>query len=168
MNKRPLVTVDWLQSHLADNNVCVVDGSWHLPTENRDGRTEYLEAHIPGAVFFDIDAISTPSDLPHMMPSAKIFSEAASQLGLSPSNTIVVYASEGSFSAARVWWTLKVFGFTDVRLLDGGLPAWQAAGHLVEKGEVVVEPTIVNATMQSNAVVDAALCLLYTSDAADE
>jgi len=168
MNTRPLVTVEWLHSHLADNNVCVVDGSWHLPTENRDGHAEYLEAHIPGAVFFDIDAISTPSDLPHMMPSARVFSDAASQLGLSQSDTVVVYASAGSFSAARVWWTLKVFGFQDVRLLNGGLPAWQAVGYAVEKGDVVVAPTVVNATMQSNAVVDAAQVLKASDTGASQ
>ena len=156
MNKRPLVTADWLESHLKDTNIRVVDASWHLPPEKRDGYAEYLKVHIPGAVFFDIDAISTPGDLPHMLPSAEKFATSAAKLGLNLNNTIVVYDTKGLFSAARVWWTLRIFGFSDVRILNGGLPAWLKAGKPVDAGEVDVKPTDVAPVFQSDAVVDAA------------
>lgn len=159
MNSRPIVPVDWLLSHLSDSSVKIVDASWHLPTENRDPYAEYLQNHIPGAVFFDIDSISTPGDLPHMVPSVKIFNESVGKLGLQKNKTIVVYDSKGLFSAARVWWTLYVFGFEDVKILDGGLPAWSQSGNQLESGEVSVEPVTVDASLQSNAVVNAAQVL---------
>jgi len=123
-----LVSPAWLHENL--DAVRVVDASWYLPAQERDPKAEYREGHIPGAVYFDIDAIAdTSSDLPHMLPEPEKFAEAAGALGLSESDTIVVYDGMGLFSAPRVWWTLKIFGARDVRVLDGGLPAWKAAGY---------------------------------------
>ena len=163
MSNRPVVSADWLHSRLSDDSVCIVDASWHLPPEKRNAHTEYLQAHIPGAVFFDIDAISTPSDLPHMMPTTECFAQAAGKLGLQKDKAVVVYDSKGLFSAARVWWTLSVFGFEDVRILDGGLPAWQQAGFALDSSEVNPEPVIVEAVFESGAVVDAAQVLAASS-----
>ena len=106
-----LVSPEWLKEHLGDPRVKVVDASWYLPAQKRDAKAEFLAGHIPGAVFFDIDAIADHStDLPHMLPDAAAFAAAAGALGLSESDTIVVYDGIGLFSAPRVWWTLKVFG----------------------------------------------------------
>lgn len=159
MNKRPLVTVDWLASRINENSVQVVDGSWHLPTAGRNAHAEYLERHIPGAVFFDIDAISAPGDLPHMLPTDEVFAAAVGKLGLAQDSTVVVYESEGLFSAPRVWWTLRIFGFKDVRILNGGLTAWSDAGNRIEEGEVAVNETTITPVFQSHAVVDASQVL---------
>lgn len=155
MSSRPIVTVEWLQSHLDDSSVCIVDATSYLPTENRDAKAEYLEKHIPGAVYFDIDAISTPADLPHMVPTAEIFSASAGALGLQKDKTIVVYDAKGLFSAARVWWTLSIFGYEKAVVLDGGLPAWEQAGFALESGKVEVKSVLVDATMRQGVVVTA-------------
>ncbi len=103
----------------------VIDASWHMPSSGRNGRTEYLERHIKGAAFFDLDVVSDRSSLyPHMLPSPTIFAEAARALGVSGDSRIVVYDSVGLFSAARLWWMFRYFGHDAVYVLDGGLPAW--------------------------------------------
>ena len=130
------VSPDWLNERLGTADVKVVDASWFLPSQNRDAAAEFLVGHIPGAVRFDIDAVSDrTTDLPHMLPDEKSFARAAAALGLSNTDTIIVYDSLGLFSAPRVWWTLKAFGATDVYVLEGGLPAWKAAGFPLESGE---------------------------------
>ena len=132
----PLVSAAWLAERLGDPSVRVVDGSWWLPAERRDPHAEYLVAHIPGAVFFDIDAIADRTvDLPHMLPTPTAFAGAVGRLGLSRDTTIVAYDSFGVRAAARVWWTLRTMGFTNVFVLDGGLRAWRAEGRPIESGE---------------------------------
>lgn len=130
-----LVSVDWLAAHLRAPDVVVVDATWHLPTANRNAQEEYMAAHVPGALFFDIDAIAdTASGLPHMLPRPEAFSSRMRRMGIGDGQRIVVYDSYGLFSAPRVWWTFKTMGVRDVVVLDGGLPAWIAAGHDVEEG----------------------------------
>lgn len=142
----PLVTTAWLADHLGDADLRIVDASWFLPAEGRNGRAEYAERHIPGAVFFDIDAIADLStDLPHMLPTPEAFADAVGALGLSRDGVIVAYDSWGVRAAARVWWALRVMGFDNVRVLDGGLKVWLAEGQAVEAGvisapRVQVEP----------------------------
>ena len=142
----PVVSTAWLADRLRAPGVRVIDGSWHMPAENRSGREEYLQAHIPGAVFFDIDEIADrATDLPHMLPSPEAFARAAGELGLSRDADIVVYDTFGIRSAARVWWTLRVMGYAKVHVLDGGLRKWMAEGRPIEPGEaypprVSVEP----------------------------
>ena len=129
------VSTDWLAEHLDDPDVVIVDGSWHLA--GRNGREEYVAAHIPGAVFFDIDAIAdTSNPLPHMLPSAAVFAAAVGGLGIDEQQKIVVYDSAGLSSAPRLWWTFKVMGAADVVILDGGLPKWTAEGRAVERTPV--------------------------------
>ena len=129
------VSTDWLAEHLDDPDVVIVDGSWHLA--GRNGREEHVAAHIPGAVFFDIDAIAdTSNPLPHMLPSAAVFAAAVGGLGIDEKQKIVVYDSAGLSSAPRVWWTFKVMGAADVVILDGGLPKWIAEGRAVERTPV--------------------------------
>jgi len=154
---RWLVSSAWLAARLRDPDVAFIDGSYHLPTVQRDARAEHRAAHIPGAVFFDIEEIADhSSDLPHMLPSAEGFAEAAGSLGISDLTKIVVYDSLGLFSAARVWWTFRVFGAAHVFILDGGLPKWIAEGRPVESGEVVREPHKFTARKNEQAIKAAA------------
>lgn len=135
------VDVDWLAARLTAHQIRIVDASWYLPTSGRNARAEHRDRHIPGAVFFDIDAISDDrSELPHMLPTPERFAQAAGALGLTADDTIVVYDGMGLFSAPRVWWTMRIFGGKDVRVLQGGLPAWIAAGLPLEAGEADPEP----------------------------
>ena len=139
---RWLVSTDWLAEHLRDPGLVVVDASWYLPAENRDGFEEYLAAHIPSAVFFDIDEIADHSrGLPHMLPPPDVFSLHMARLGIANGDKVVVYDGAGLFSAPRVWWTLRIFGIQDVFVLDGGFPKWRAEGKPVEAGMVTREPT---------------------------
>ncbi len=132
-----LVSTDWLAEHLAAPDVRVVDGSWYLPDAHRDPKAEYLAAHIPGAVYFDIDAISDQSrDLPHMLPNATQFSAQVRKLGLGDGNRIVVYDGAGIFSAARIWWMFRIMGHEDIAVLDGGFPKWTAENRTTEDGNV--------------------------------
>ncbi|HSI41061.1 MAG TPA: 3-mercaptopyruvate sulfurtransferase [Xanthobacteraceae bacterium] len=132
---RHLVSTQWLADNLGQPGLVIVDGSWHLPAAQRDGRTEYVAAHIPGAVFFDIDAIAdTTSGLPHMLPKPHDFAAAVGALGIGDGMKIVVYDGAGLFSAPRVWWTFRAFGAREVVVLDGGLPKWLAEGRPVEDG----------------------------------
>ncbi len=127
---RWLVSTDWLADRLGDPTVAIVDASYFLPTQKRDAHAEYRAGHIPGAVFFDIEAVSDHStDLPHMLPGPDQFGEAASSLGIGDGDTVVAYDSVGLFSVARVWWTFRLFGAKSVYILDGGLPKWKAEGR---------------------------------------
>ena len=136
MTRSNLVSTDWLAERINSPDVLPIDGSWYLPTENRDPKAEYLEQHIPNSIFFDIDEIcDKSSDLPHMLPTAQEFSSAMSKLGIGDDQTLVVYDGAGLFSAARVWWTFRVMGVEHVYVLDGGLPKWIADGNQIEKGE---------------------------------
>jgi thiosulfate/3-mercaptopyruvate sulfurtransferase len=144
---RWFVSTAWLAGHLADPDVVVVDGTWHLPGAGRDARAEYETGHIPGAVFFDIDAIAdTTNPLPHMLPTVETFVTAVSALGIDERQKIVCYDGIGMFSAPRVWWTFQVMGAKDVVLLEGGLPRWKAEGRELEAGTVTRPPRTFNAT----------------------
>lgn len=128
-----LVSTAWLAENLVAPDLRVVDASWYLPAEKRDPKAEYREAHIPGAVFFDIDEIAdTGSPHPHMLPSPAKFSSRVRRLGLGDGNRIVVYDGGVMMAAARVWWMLRVFGHDDVAVLDGGFATWRAEGCAVE------------------------------------
>ena len=128
-----LVSTEWLADHL--NDVRVVDASWYMPDEKRQPAKEFEVAHIPGAVFFDIDGIANHStDLPHMMPTPSEFSKAVGALGIGDGETVVVYDGTGLFSAPRAWWMLKAMGHGNVKVLDGGFPKWKREGRAIEGG----------------------------------
>src|SRR4029453_11820699 len=130
-----LVTTDWLAAHLRDPELRVVAGSWHIPQLKGDPRAEFAQAHIPGAVFFDIDAVADHgTTLPHMLPSAQEFAAAVGALGIGSNDRVVVYDVRGVVSAARVWWTFRAFGHDAVAVLDGGLKKGEAEGRPVESG----------------------------------
>jgi thiosulfate/3-mercaptopyruvate sulfurtransferase len=148
----PLVSAEWLLA--AEGDVSVLDASYYLPNEGKDARAIYLGGHIPGARFVDIDAVSDQaSALPHMLPAPADFARAAGALGISTGTQIVVYDQRGIFSAARVWWMFRVFGHDDVAVLDGGLPAWVAAGGGLEAGEpAAVTPGVFTAGFRPEMV----------------
>jgi thiosulfate/3-mercaptopyruvate sulfurtransferase len=150
---RWLKSTAWLAEHLHDRDVVVVDASYPTVMQKRDTLAEYRSGHIPGAVFFAIDAISDHStELPHMLPGPKQFGEAVSALGIGDGDTIVVYDSLGLYSAPRVWWTFRIFGAENVYILDGGLPKWKAEGRPLETGDAKRPPRQFNAEMNVGAV----------------
>jgi len=133
----PVVDTAWLAGQLGARDLKIIDASWYLPTEKRDPLKEHLEAHLPGAVFFDIDAIADhATSLPHMLPSAAEFGAAVGALGIRRDDRVIAYDGAGQLGAARAWWTFRVFGHERVAVLDGGLPKWRAEGRKVEPGRV--------------------------------
>lgn len=149
------VSTEWLAKHLNAPDLVVVDGSWYLPTLNRDAHAEYLDGHIPGALYFDIDKIAdVESGLPHMLPRPEAFSSHMRRLGIGDGQRIVVYDGAGMFSAARVWWTFRAFGVRDVVILDGGLPQWKAEGRAIEDGAVSKPPRHFSARIDHSIVRD--------------
>jgi thiosulfate/3-mercaptopyruvate sulfurtransferase len=130
-----IVETNWLAEHLEAPDLIVFDGSWHLPTSDRNASHEYENAHIPGAVFFDIDdLVDETSSLPHMLPSTVKFASRMKKMGVGDGMRIVIYDTLGLFSAARVWWTFRAMGHEHVAVLNGGLKKWQAEGRPVEDG----------------------------------
>src|SRR5215470_16591528 len=147
-SSRWIVTTDWLASKLGSADLVPVDGSFYLPAQKRDAAAEFLAGHIPGAVRFDLDAISDHSNpLPHMLPSAEQFSRDVGALGIAETDTIVVYDGTGMFSSPRVWWTFRLFGAENVFVLDGGLPKWKAEGRPLESGAAPRKAPAVVATL---------------------
>ena len=128
-----LVSTEWLGERLTAPDVRILDASMYLPTDGRNGRELYDQAHIPGARFFDIDEISDDhSPLPHMLPPVEKFVSRVRKMGIGDGHRVIVYDQQGIYSAARVWWMFRLFGHEDVAVLDGGLPKWQAEGRPVD------------------------------------
>jgi thiosulfate/3-mercaptopyruvate sulfurtransferase len=133
-----LVSTAWLAPRLGRPGLRVVDASWYLPGSGRDAEAEYLAGHIPGAVFFDLDASSDQhTPLPHMLPDADAFAARMGRLGLGDGDDIVVYDGSGyNLSAARAWWMFRAFGHERAALLDGGIGRWRREGRPLEEGPV--------------------------------
>lgn len=126
------VSPDWLEAHLHDPGLTILDASWYLPDQKRDARAEYDAAHIPGAIFFDQDAVVDPSSaLPHTLPAPLEFERHASAMGICRDDTIIVYDGPGMFTAPRVWWMFRTMGADKVFVLDGGFDNWKADGRPV-------------------------------------
>jgi thiosulfate/3-mercaptopyruvate sulfurtransferase len=160
-NPDALVETDWLAANL--DKVKVLDASWYLPAQKRDARAEYDAGHIPGAMFFDIDAIADPNTtLPHMLPSALDFGKAVGAMGITNSDRVVVYDGMGLQSAARVWWEFRAFRHYDVAVLNGGLPKWKAEGRPLETAVPSPARATFGAKLDSGAVrtVDQMLALV--------
>ncbi len=129
---KTLVSTDWLAAHLNDPDLRIIDASWHMDP-SRNARAEYEAAHIPGAIFFDIDEISDQrSSLPHMAPPVEKFVSRLRAMGVGDGHQVVIYNGAGMPSAPRVWWTFRLMGKTDVAVLDGGLAKWQAEGRPIQ------------------------------------
>jgi thiosulfate/3-mercaptopyruvate sulfurtransferase len=151
-----LVSTEWLASRLGSPGLRVVDGSWYLPGSGRDAAAEYRAGHIPGAVFFDLDASSdTSSALPHMLPTQDAFASRMQALGLKDDDDLVVYDGSGvNLSAPRVWWTFRTFGHSRAAVLDGGSPKWRREGRALEEGIVRLTPGRFTARLDRSAVRD--------------
>lgn len=151
----PLVSTDWLAGRLGAADVRIVDATLPLVGQPGHGRDSYVAGHIPGAVFFDINAIAdTSTDLPHMLPTPEAFATDAGALGLAPDATIVVYDAHGIYSAPRVWWTLRAMGYRQVFVLDGGLKKWRAEGRPIEVDATAPAPVAVTPRPQPALVKD--------------
>lgn len=151
--KDPLVSTEWLADHLKDANVKLLDATFKLPGILPLPKDDYLAAHIPGAVYFDVDAVSDHSDpLPHMFPSAEQFGRDVGGLGVSNADTVVIYDSGGWVAAPRAWWMFLSYGHRDVRILNGGLKKWRAEGRPVESGEVTAKPATFKASYDARRV----------------
>ncbi len=152
---KTLVSTDWLAAHLKDPDLRVIDASWYLPGSDRDAKAEYDAGHIPGARFFDIDAISdSASSLPHMAPPVEKFMSRMRAMGVGDGHQVVVYDGAGLFSAARVWWLFRLMGKTDIAVLDGGFPKWKAEGHETEDMPPIVKDRHMTAIRQNHLIRD--------------
>ena len=153
MSDQIFVSADWLESRLGHPGLAIIDGSWYLPAMNRDAEAEYLAGHIPGAVRFDIDAVSDKtSNLPHMLPTAREFAGAAGRLGITENTSVIIYDGAGLLAAPRVRWMFLAFGAQDVRILTGGLPKWKEKGLPLETGPVKRPAKIFRASLDASAV----------------
>jgi thiosulfate/3-mercaptopyruvate sulfurtransferase len=151
--KDPLVSTEWLAEHLKDANVKLLDATFKLPGVLPLPKDDYLAAHIPGAVYFDVDAVSDHSNpLPHMYPSAEQFGRDVGALGVSNDDTVVIYDSGGWVAAPRAWWMFLSYGHRDVRILNGGLKKWRAEGRPVESGEVTAKTATFKASYDAKRV----------------
>ncbi len=149
-----VVSPAWLQDRLGDPKIKIVDASWYLPASGRNGKAEYAQGHIPGAVFFDHDAIiDATSTLPHMLPSPDFFAREIGALGIRANDTIVVYDGPGFFSAPRAWWMFRIMGAGQVYVLDGGLDGWRRDGRPVTNLETLPVPTKFDVAFDSSRVV---------------
>ena len=163
-----LVSVAWLQQQLEHDDLLLFDASWHMPAAARDGFAEWQQERISGARFFDFDGrICDPeSSLPHMLPDADSFSRELRALGLNQDSRVVVYDSLGMVTSPRAWWMLAAMGCANLALLDGGLPAWKAAGFALQASETVARyrPGSFRAKFDARQVVDAGRLLAALDD----
>lgn len=152
---KTLVSTDWLEAHLKDPDLRILDASWFLPQMGMDAKAGYAAKHIPGARFFDIDEISdNRSDLPHMAPPVEKFISRMRAMGVGDGHQVVIYDQHSVFSAPRVWWTFRLMGKTDVAVLDGGLPKWEAEGRPLEDLPPMVRDRHMTVQRQSGLVKD--------------
>ena len=137
----PLVSTEWLAAHLGEPDLKVIDATFYLPHLKRDARAEFEQAHLPGAVFFDIETISDHANpLPHMLPDPRAFADAVGALGIGTGDRVVAYGGRGLIASARAWWTFRVFGHEGVAVLDGGSAKWKTEGRPVESGDALPGP----------------------------
>lgn len=151
----PLVTTEWLAAHLGEPDLKVVDATFYLPHLKRDARAEFAQAHVPGAVFFDVDAVADHAiPLPHMLPDARAFADAVGALGIGGGDRVVAYGGRGLIASARVWWTFRAFGHDRVAVLDGGLGKWNTEGRPLESGMPAPAPRPFTAIFHKELVAD--------------
>ena len=152
---KTLVSTEWLNAHLKDPDLRILDGSYYLPQMARDPRAEYEAAHIPGARFFDIDDVADHgSDLPHMVPPIEKFMSRMRAMGVGDGHQVVVYDGMGLFSAARIWWLFKLMGQNNIAVLDGGFPKWQAEGRPVDDLPPIIRDRHMTVRRQNHMVKD--------------
>jgi thiosulfate/3-mercaptopyruvate sulfurtransferase len=151
----PLVSTEWLAAHLSEPDLKVIDATFYLPHLQRDAAAEFAQAHLPGAVFFDIEAIADHANpLPHMLPDAKAFADAVGALGIAAGDRVVAYGGKGLIASARAWWMFRVFGHDRVAVLDGGSARWKREGRALESGQPAPAPERFSATFRPELVAD--------------
>ncbi|MCA6111970.1 3-mercaptopyruvate sulfurtransferase [Bradyrhizobium cenepequi] len=149
----PLVSTDWLAAHLGDPKVKVIDASYKMPGVLPLPADDFIAAHLPGAVFFDVNAIADKNDpRPHMYPTAAQFAQDVSALGISSDDAVVAYDAGAWVAAPRAWWMFLSFGHSNVKVLDGGLQKWKAEGRPAESGSVTPKPGKFQATFDPSFV----------------
>ncbi|HHH7757146.1 3-mercaptopyruvate sulfurtransferase [Escherichia sp. 93.1518] len=160
------VGADWLAEHIDDPEIQIIDARMAPPgQEDRNVAQEYLNGHIPGAVFFDIEALSDhTSPLPHMLPRPETFAVAMRELGVNQDKHLIVYDEGNLFSAPRAWWMLRTFGVEKVSILGGGLAGWQRDDLLLEEGEVELPEGEFNTAFNPEAVVKVTDVLLASHE----
>ncbi|PHM74689.1 3-mercaptopyruvate sulfurtransferase [Xenorhabdus kozodoii] len=145
MKNEYFVSPQWLNEHLHDENVVVIDASAPMPTQSIDYHQLWLEKHIPGAQFFDLDKVANlQTNLPHMLPEPETFCQAVNKMGMSENHLVVIYDQGNLFSAPRAWWTFNIFGARHIRILEGGWQGWLQAGYATESGKVTRSPHVFN------------------------
>jgi thiosulfate/3-mercaptopyruvate sulfurtransferase len=160
-----LVSADWLADEIGADDLRMIDASWFLPDSGRDGLAEYEAAHIPGAAFLDLDAVSNPdSPLPHMLPPEALLASRLRALGIGDHDRIVIYDNSPLHSAARAWWMLRIHGAARVAILDGGLALWQAEGRPIESGTAGIRAGHFTPRLDAAAVADKAAVLGLVGD----
>jgi len=160
-----LVSTDWLAAELGAPDLRLLDATTFLPGAGRDARAEYEAAHIPGAAFFDIEAVSDPdSPFPHSWPPAHLFASRMRALGLDNHDRIVIYDNSPIHTSARAWYVLRSFGARHIAILDGGLPKWLAEGRATESGTSAPKPGHFTAQPVDGAVVDKVQVLSLVGD----
>ena len=153
----PLVSTEWLAAHLGEPDLKIIDATFYLPHLGRDAAAEFAQAHLPGAVFFDIEAIADHANpLPHMLPDAKAFADAVGALGIAAGDRVVAYGGKGLIASARAWWMFRVFGHDRVAVLDGGSARWKREGRPLESGRPTPAPERFSATFRPELVADLA------------
>ena len=136
MSNPAFVSIPWVLANFEAPGISIIDGSWHMPAAGRDARAEFSEKALPGAVFFDIEEVAdTAAELPHTCPTAEQFAHAMPAMGIKNTDFVVIYDTQGLFTAARVWWLFRLFGHERVAIMEGGLPAWEAANLPTSPGE---------------------------------
>ncbi len=161
----PLVTTEWLAERIVDPTIKIIDGSWRMPG-SPPASIDFEQRHIEGAIFFDLDEISNhQTDLPHMLPSPEQFERQIGALGISTTDTIIVYDDQGCFSAARIWWTFRAMGHENVAVLDGGLPKWIAEERPVTSQITPATPRRYSAVFDPDAISSHAALRGYLNDA---
>lgn len=165
MISTPLIQAQALKQLIGKADLTIFDASWYMPADQRATRREYLHGHLPGAQFFDIEELSDrATDLPHMLPAAADFERWLRLAGVKQGQPVVVYDSAGIFSAPRAWWMLRTFGISQVAVLDGGLPAWLAAGGTLDVGQPEVGAGDVRLQPAGEQVIDLATLRRYPAD----
>ncbi|THD74014.1 3-mercaptopyruvate sulfurtransferase [Thalassobius vesicularis] len=152
---KTLVSTEWLAAHIKDPDLRILDASMFLPGVGRDAKAEYDQAHIPNARFFDVDEISDlRSELPHMVPPVEKFMSRLRAMGVGDGHQVVVYDSQGIYSAPRVWWLFRLMGQDNIAVLDGGLPKWVAEGRETEDMPPIVRDRHMTTRRQNHMVKD--------------
>ena len=135
-----IVSTDWTEKNLG--KIKIIDCSWHMPNQERNGHEEYLKNHIENAIFFDLDKNSKlDTDLPHMLTDSKSWEKIMNNMGIENNDRIVVYDNSDVISSCRCWYNLIYYGHNPklVNVLNGGLKKWKIENKATDSNEVKIK-----------------------------